>query len=144
MVLCFNGKDHFTPTKPSSESKFYSWKLNKELGPIVSASLLVIEELDKHKPGSSCSHSYQSAGRHNMSNLACNFTNIIVLSPEGSCCVEQGRPSAQGACASAKWTLPPHLQIRFPFQMQINLKHQRNHQLEGRVPKNIFVIFVVL
>ena len=49
IVLCFNGKDHFTPTKPSSESKFYSWKLNKELGPIVSASLLVIEELDKHK-----------------------------------------------------------------------------------------------
>ena len=49
IALCFNGKDHFTPTKPSSESKFYSWKLNKELGPIVSASLLVIEELDKHK-----------------------------------------------------------------------------------------------
>ena len=49
IVLCFNGKDHFTPTKPSSESKFYTWKLNKELGPIVSVSLLVIEELDKHK-----------------------------------------------------------------------------------------------
>ena len=28
-----------------------------------------------------------------MSNLACNFTNIIVLSPEGSCCLEQGGPS---------------------------------------------------
>ena len=49
IVLCFNRKDHFTPTKPSSELKFYSWKLNKELEPIVSASLLVIEELDKHK-----------------------------------------------------------------------------------------------
>ena len=48
IVPCFNGKDHFTPTKPISESKFYTWKLNKELGPIVSASLLLIE-LDKHK-----------------------------------------------------------------------------------------------
>ena len=49
IVVCYNGKDHFTPTRPSTESKFYGWKLNRELGLIISASLLVIEELDRHK-----------------------------------------------------------------------------------------------
>ena len=49
LVVCYNGKDHFTPTRPSTQSKFYKWKLNMELGPIVSASLLVIEELDRQK-----------------------------------------------------------------------------------------------
>ena len=49
LVVCYNGKDHFTPTRPSTESKFYGWKLNRELSPIISASLLVIEELDRHK-----------------------------------------------------------------------------------------------
>ena len=59
LVLCYNGKDHFTPTRPSTdhftptrpstESKFYGWKLNRELGLIISASLLVIEELDRYK-----------------------------------------------------------------------------------------------
>ena len=45
IVVCYNGRDHFTPTRPSSQSKFLKWKLNKELGPILSAALLVIEEL---------------------------------------------------------------------------------------------------
>ena len=49
IVVCYDGKDHFTPTRPSTDSTFYSWKLNRELGPIISASLLVIEELDRHK-----------------------------------------------------------------------------------------------
>ena len=49
IVVCYNGRDHFTPTRPSSQSKFLKWKLNKELGPIVSAALLVIEELDRPK-----------------------------------------------------------------------------------------------
>ena len=49
IVVCYNGRDHFTPMRPSSQSKFLKWKLNKELGPIVSAALLVIEELDRPK-----------------------------------------------------------------------------------------------
>ena len=48
LVICYNGRDHFTPTKPTTDAQFYQWKLNRELGPIVSASLLVIEELDRH------------------------------------------------------------------------------------------------
>ena len=49
IVVCYNGRDHFTPMRPGSQSKFLKWKLNKELGPIVSAALLVIEELDRPK-----------------------------------------------------------------------------------------------
>ena len=49
IVVCYNGRDHFIPMRPSSQSKFLKWKLNKELGPIVSAALLVIEELDRPK-----------------------------------------------------------------------------------------------
>ena len=49
IVLCYTWRDHFTPMQPSSQSKFLKWKLNKELGPIVSAALLVIEELDRPK-----------------------------------------------------------------------------------------------
>ena len=49
IVVCYNGRDHFTPMRPSSQSKFLKRKLNKELGPIVSAALLVIEELDRSK-----------------------------------------------------------------------------------------------
>ena len=49
IVISYNGTDHFTPTRPSTESKFYGQKLNHKLGPIVSASLLVIEELHRHK-----------------------------------------------------------------------------------------------
>ena len=49
IVICYNGSDHFTPTRPSTEPKYSGWKLNRELGPIISASLLVIEELDRHK-----------------------------------------------------------------------------------------------
>ena len=48
LVICYNGRDHFTPTKPTTDAQFYKWKLNRELGPIVSASLMVIEELDRH------------------------------------------------------------------------------------------------
>ena len=40
IVVCYNGRDHFTLMQPSSQSKFLKWKLNKELGPIVSAALL--------------------------------------------------------------------------------------------------------
>ena len=49
IVVCYNGRDHFTPMRPTTQSKFLKWKLNKELGPIVSAALLVKEELDKPK-----------------------------------------------------------------------------------------------
>ena len=48
LVICYNWRDHFTPTKPTTDAQFYKWKLNRELGPIVSASLMVIEELDRH------------------------------------------------------------------------------------------------
>ena len=157
IVLCFNGKDHFTPTKPSSESKFYSWKLNKELGPIVSASLLVIEELDKHKLAAAvltainqledtiCQtlpvFSPTSLSSHLKAVAARNKTGPLHRGPV----LQSGGEQVSSSDVQPCWTLPPHLQTRFPFQMQINLKHQRNHKLEGGgVPRNIFVTFVEL
>ena len=47
IVIVYNGRDHFLPTKPSTNREFYKWKLEKQLGPILSAGLLVICELDR-------------------------------------------------------------------------------------------------
>ena len=46
LVICYNGRDHFTPTVTASMDTFFSWKLNRELGPILAAGLMVITELE--------------------------------------------------------------------------------------------------
>ena len=46
LVICYNGRDHYVPTKPTTYQHFYAWKTEKELVPILSARLLVIEEMD--------------------------------------------------------------------------------------------------
>ena len=46
LVICYNGRDHFTPTVTASMDTFFSWKLNRELGPILAVGLMVINELD--------------------------------------------------------------------------------------------------
>ena len=46
LVIVYNGRDHYVPTTPTSYEEFYKWKTEKELAPILSAGLLVLEELD--------------------------------------------------------------------------------------------------
>ena len=38
--------DHYVPTKPTIYEQYYKWKTEKELAPILSARLLVIEEMN--------------------------------------------------------------------------------------------------
>ena len=47
LVLCYNGRDHYAPTKSCSPEKFYWWKMEKELGLVLSAALFIIEETDR-------------------------------------------------------------------------------------------------
>ena len=49
LVLCYNGSNHYAPTKSCSPEKFYQWKMEKELGPVLSAALFIIEEIDRNK-----------------------------------------------------------------------------------------------
>ena len=46
MVIVYNGRDHYVPTRPTTYAQYYKWKTEKELAPILSAGLLVIEEMD--------------------------------------------------------------------------------------------------
>ena len=46
LVIVYNGRDHYVPTKPTTYANYYQWKKEKELAPILSAGLLVIEEMD--------------------------------------------------------------------------------------------------
>ena len=46
LVVCYNGRDHYVPTKPTTYHAYYKWKTEKELAPILSAGLIVIEEMD--------------------------------------------------------------------------------------------------
>ena len=47
IVICYNGFDHYVPTRPISQAAWHKWKLSHELAPILSAGLLVIEELQR-------------------------------------------------------------------------------------------------
>ena len=49
IVLCYNGRDHYAPTRSCDPQKYYRWKMEKQLGPILSAGLLIIEEVDRTK-----------------------------------------------------------------------------------------------
>ena len=57
IVICYNGRDHFTPTKSTTLKNYTDWKLNRELGPIIAAGLTVITELDlQHLPPDVVNH----------------------------------------------------------------------------------------
>ena len=47
IVIVYNGRDHFVPTRPISNIAFNTWKLKKQLGPILGAGLLVAKEIDR-------------------------------------------------------------------------------------------------
>ena len=47
LVVAYNGRDHYSPTKLTTYVQYYKWKLEKELAPILSAGLLVCEEMDR-------------------------------------------------------------------------------------------------
>ena len=47
LVVAYNGRDHYSPTKLTTYVQYYKWKLEKELMPILSAGLLVCEEMDR-------------------------------------------------------------------------------------------------
>ena len=49
IVICYNGHDHYAPTRSSDPQNYYRWKMEKQLGPILSARFLVIEEVDRSK-----------------------------------------------------------------------------------------------
>ena len=49
MVLYYNGRDHYAPTRSVSLEDFYRWKMEKELGPVLSGALFIIEEIDRTK-----------------------------------------------------------------------------------------------
>ena len=149
IVVCYNGRDHFTPMRTSSQSKFLKWKLNKELGPIVSAALLVIEELDRPKlspavltavnqledtivqtlptisPTSLSSHLKAVAAW----NKAIPLHRGPVLQPGGEQVSSDAHPALDPASISANLLSLP----------DTDQPLQRNHQLEGEVQKNMCV-----
>ena len=47
IVIAYNGRDHFVPTIPCSEKDYLTWKVHKEFGSLVAATLLVTKELDR-------------------------------------------------------------------------------------------------
>ena len=47
IVIVYNGRDHFVPTRPISNISYNTWKLKKQLGPILGAGLLVAKEIDR-------------------------------------------------------------------------------------------------
>ena len=156
LVVCYNGKDHFTPTRPSTQSKFYKCKLNMELGPIVSASLLVIEELDRQKLAPAVLAavnqledtivqtlpiiSPRSLSSHLKAVVACNKAGPLhrgpVLQPSGDqVSSSDTQPVLDPVSTSANLlSLPDVDQPEAPEEPPV----------KRRGPKNIFVIFVVL
>ena len=47
IVIAYNGRDHFVPTIPASESDYLAFKIHKEFGSLAAATLLVSKELDR-------------------------------------------------------------------------------------------------
>ena len=47
IVIVYNGRDHFVPTRPINNIAYNTWKLKKQLGPILGAGLLVAKEIDR-------------------------------------------------------------------------------------------------
>ena len=49
IIICYNGHDHYASRRSSDPQNYYRWKMEKQLEPILSARLLVIEEVDRSK-----------------------------------------------------------------------------------------------
>ena len=47
VVVAYNGRDHFVPTIPASESDYLAFKIHREFGCLAAATLLVTKELDR-------------------------------------------------------------------------------------------------
>ena len=47
VVIAYNGRDHFVPTIPATESDYLAFKIHKEFGSLAAATLLVSKELDR-------------------------------------------------------------------------------------------------
>ena len=47
IVICYNGRDNFVPTIQTSEKDFLNWKINREFGSLLAATLLISKECDR-------------------------------------------------------------------------------------------------
>ena len=47
IVIAYNGRDHFVPTIATSENDFLNWKIHKEFGSLLAATLLIGKECDR-------------------------------------------------------------------------------------------------
>ena len=47
ILICYNGRDHFVPTIPVAEKDFLAWKIHRELGSLLAATLVVAKECDR-------------------------------------------------------------------------------------------------
>ena len=55
-MFAYNGRDHFAPTIPCTAEQYTHWKVQSELGSLLSASLHVCAQLDQQKlPDQLCS-----------------------------------------------------------------------------------------
>ena len=154
IVVCYNGRDHFTPMWPSSQSKFLKWKLNKELGPIVSAALLVIEELDRPKLSPAVLTAVnqledtivQTLPTISLTSLSSHLKAVAARNKAGPLhrgpVLQPGGEQVSSSDAHAALDPGSTSANLLSFLTQINL--QRNHQLEGEVQKNMCVTTVVL
>ena len=46
LVLGYNGRDHYFPTRPCTSQEYTNWKLNSQLGGLLAGASLVLEEVD--------------------------------------------------------------------------------------------------
>ena len=46
IVIGYNGSNHFFPTTPSSSQEYNTWKIEHQVGPLLSAALISIQEID--------------------------------------------------------------------------------------------------
>ena len=49
VVLVFNGIDHYVPTKPSSGEKYTDFKVSKQLAPLLTGALSIIDEVNREQ-----------------------------------------------------------------------------------------------
>ena len=49
VVIVFNGVDHYVPTKPSSGERYTDYRVSKQLAPLLTGALSIIDEVDKEQ-----------------------------------------------------------------------------------------------
>ena len=76
IVIVYNGRDHFVPTRPVDNIAYNTWKLKKQLGPILGAGLLVSKEINKATLDHTLLTSLNEVE-------ACLAKHLPTLSPEG-------------------------------------------------------------